>query len=598
MKKLSVLLLAAITSVCATGCSFEDIFNIFKKDDPKEKVKVESVTLPDEEIMLEVGNSYVMKPTVLPANADQRIIFESDDKEGDIVSVGRDGTVYAVGAGDTNVYAKSAVDSTKMAALYVYVTDPVTCYNVTFNSNGGSGSMVNQTTDGSVFVTPACSFTRSGYHFADWGLQRGNQTEHYGIGTTITDIRSDIVLFANWELDTVENHTVTFNANTGSGTMEAMQTTGSTFVVPECGFTKNLYTFKEWALNSASGKTYPIGSSITNISSDITLYAKWQEQNFTVSFNSNGGTGNMPNQTTQGFSYKVPGSMFTAPAGMTFDCWALNSVSGTQYHADSTISTINSDITLFAIWKEKTQEDEIDDDYTGYYDSITDSLTGTNLVTALNTLNNKKRARTMTYAGLKEWGKYTEIDWTGKDNVSGKMFGFYDNALVANYWDNQATWNREHVWPNSLGGGKVEADMYMPRPCSVKINSARGNKYYGTASSSLYDPGQYEAHYRGVAARIIFYCAIADKSLSVIDANSGGSTSMGKLSDLLRWNLQYLPSKSADAHLTLRIEANRNKEMFSREELQHNRNPFVDHPEYACRIWGNTNSTTKQICGM
>lgn len=33
-------------------------------------------------------------------------------------------------------------------------------------------------------------------------------------------------------------------------------------------------------------------------------------------------------------------------------------------------------------------------------------------------------------------------------------------------------------------------------------------------------------------------------------------------------------------------------------EGQHNRNPFIDHPEYACRIWGNTNSKTKQICGM
>ena len=597
MKKLSILLLAAVTSVCATGCSFEDIFNWGNKDKPEDKVKVESVTLPDEEIMLEVGSSYIMRPTLLPEKADQRIVFESDDTEGDIVSVGRDGTVYAVGAGDTNVYAKSVADPTKFAALYVYVTDPATCYNVTFNANGGSGTMAAQTTDGSVFVTPACTFTRAGYHFLEWGLKKGNQTTYYGIGETITDIHSDIVLFANWELDTVENYNVTFNANTGSGTMEPAQTTGSTYIVPECTFTKNLYTFKEWALNSSTGKTYAVGSSITNISGDITLYAKWQEQNFTVSFNSNGGTGSMPNQTTQGFTYKVPGSMFTAPSGMTFDCWALNSASGTQYQPDSTINSINSDITLFAIWKEKTQEDEIDDDYTGYYDSISDSLSGSNLVNALNTLNNQKRVRTMGYAGLKSWGKYTEIDWTGKDNVSGKMFGFYDNALVANYWDDQKTWNREHVWPKSLGGNKVEGDMYMPRPCSVKINSERGNKYYGS-SSSLYDPGKFEAHYRGVAARIIFYCAIADKSLSVIDSNSGGSTSMGKLSDLLRWHLQYLPSKSADAHLTLRIEANRNKEMFSREELQHNRNPFVYHPEYACKIWGNTNSTTKQICGM
>ena len=31
--------------------------------------------------------------------------------------------------------------------------------------------------------------------------------------------------------------------------------------------------------------------------------------------------------------------------------------------------------------------------------------------------------------------------------------------------------------------------------------------------------------------------------------------------------------------------------------MQKNRNPFIDHPEYACRIWGNTNSATQAICG-
>jgi len=238
--------------------------------------------------------------------------------------------------------------------------------------------------------------------------------------------------------------------------------------------------------------------------------------------------------------------------------------------------------------------DYIRDDYGDYYATITDDAEGDTLKNLLNTLNTSMRKRTMGYDGLKTWGQYTEIDWTGKENVEGKMFGFYDNALVSNTWDNQATWNREHVWPNSLGGGKVEKDMHMPRPTSVSINSERGNKYYGS-SGGTYDPGQYEANYRGVAARIIFYCAIADTSLSLIDANSG-SGSMGKLSDLLRWNLEYAPNRHKDAPLTLRIEQNRNHEMFTREGLQGNRNPFIDHPEYACRIWGNTNSATRSAC--
>ena len=59
---------------------------------------------------------------------------------------------------------------------------------------------------------------------------------------------------------------------------------------------------------------------------------------------------------------------------------------------------------------------------------------------------------------------------------------------------------------------------------------------------------------------------------------------MGKLSDLLKWNINYP---------VLDREKTRNE---GAEYLQGNRNPFIDHPEYACKIWGNTNSTTKSIC--
>ena len=73
---------------------------------------------------------------------------------------------------------------------------------------------------------------------------------------------------------------------------------------------------------------------------------------------------------------------------------------------------------------------------------------------------------------------------------------------------------------------------------------------------------------------------------------------MGKLSDLLKWNLQYAPNRSKDAALALRVEQNRNQIIGIETRGQGNRNPFIDHPEYACKIWGSTNSTTKQICGM
>ena len=244
-------------------------------------------------------------------------------------------------------------------------------------------------------------------------------------------------------------------------------------------------------------------------------------------------------------------------------------------------------------------------DVQAYYSSISDSLMGDSLKSALNTLNNKKRTKTIGYDNHRDYFKYTE---RAASTPSNKMVGFYNNDLVNAEWDNQATWNHEHIWPNSRGGGSnnngglsypfIDADIHMVRPAAKSVNSSRGNLMY--AESGAYDPGQYVEEYRGIAARIIFYCAIADTRLSLTEntSESSSKSSMGKLSDLLKWNLEYLPSTDANATLALQVEQNRNNVIYSRSGLQGNRNPFIDHPEYACKIWGNTNSTTKSICGM
>lgn len=236
-----------------------------------------------------------------------------------------------------------------------------------------------------------------------------------------------------------------------------------------------------------------------------------------------------------------------------------------------------------------------------YYSSIDDSLTGNSLLNALNTLNNQKRTKTIGYNSHRSYFQYTERI---SSTPSNKMVGFYNNDLVSATWDNQKTWNHEHIWPNSRGAGDkgslsspyIDADIHMVRPCAVSVNSSRGNKMY--AASGAYDPGQYINEYRGIAARIIFYCAIADTRLSLTDniAEASSKSSMGKLSDLLQWNLQYAPSTDSSASLALQVEQNRNEVIQNRSGLQGNRNPFIDHPEYACKIWGNTNASTQAIC--
>lgn len=224
-----------------------------------------------------------------------------------------------------------------------------------------------------------------------------------------------------------------------------------------------------------------------------------------------------------------------------------------------------------------------------YYSGVTDDMSGNTLKSKLNSINNSHRKKTMGYKQHRYYYQYTE---RLSDTPSGKMYSFYTNTYINSTWDEQATWNHEHVWPKSKGGNTVDPDIHMVRPASVKINSERGNSAY--AASGGYDPGQYVKEYRGVAARILFYCAIANTSLSLPDSLSGA----GKLSDLLKWNLEYLPKNENDtsANIALRVEYHRNETIFSRSDLQGNRNPFIDHPEYACRIWGDTNATTKEIC--
>ena len=220
-----------------------------------------------------------------------------------------------------------------------------------------------------------------------------------------------------------------------------------------------------------------------------------------------------------------------------------------------------------------------------YYSSIASSLTGTSLTNALSTLNNTKLQRRVGYDNMKQNYSYTDYD-PAKGYGSKYLLSFYSGKSAV-YSGNM---NREHTWPASRtveGRDKdpLEDDIHMTRPTLTSENSDRGNSFF--AASGAWDPASFgNESYRGDAARIIMYCTIADTRLKIIDKTSDYSSNhtMGKLSDLLEWNFKYPVAQR---------EKNRNE---GAEGLQGNRNPFIDHPEFAAYIWGNYNSTTKAIC--
>lgn len=155
-------------------------------------------------------------------------------------------------------------------------------------------------------------------------------------------------------------------------------------------------------------------------------------------------------------------------------------------------------------------------------------------------------------------------------NKKGNIILLYTGLSVSATWDGGNTWNREHVWPQSLGWFSTSdagADLHHIRPTNPSENSSRGNKKYGTSKSSGYYEPRDEV--KGDIARIIFYLMVRYK-----EADNYTFKSVAESKELL---LEWNTMDPVDA-----FEMNRNEVAYS---IQGNRNPFIDHPECAELIW-------------
>ena len=101
----------------------------------------------------------------------------------------------------------------------------------------------------------------------------------FNINDTISYL-TDIKTITN-KLTVEGNYTVTFDSNTGTGTMNPQEISYNVATnLTANGYTKNGYTFDNWNTESdGSGTTYTNGQSVTNLE-DITLYAQWRENNY------------------------------------------------------------------------------------------------------------------------------------------------------------------------------------------------------------------------------------------------------------------------------------------------------------------------------
>ena len=175
-------------------------------------------------------------------------------------------------------------------------------------------------------------------------------------------------------------------------------------------------------------------------------------------------------------------------------------------------------------------------------------------------------------------------------------------------------WNREHVWPQSIsnglwgkeGGG---SDLHHIRPSEVKMNSQRGNDKFGEVANGgeVYSKktdgsnSQLGGHHaggvfepldnvKGDAARIVLYLYVHYNKAENVHGSTNGNGQSSYFGTLKFTNVMAGTEEEAIELLLAwnksdpvdDIERTRNEEVF---KIQHNRNPFIDHPEYADKIW-------------
>jgi uncharacterized repeat protein (TIGR02543 family) len=202
-----------------------------------------------------------------------------------------------------------------------------------------------------------------------------------------------------------------------------------------------------------------------------------------------------------------------------------------------------------------------------YYDNA-EGLSGTALVSALRTIVNTG----FVYKSYDD-ARYILDETDADPNNPSNVILIYTGWSVSGVWDAGATWNREHVWPQSLLGydTAMSADLHNLKPADPGTNSSRSNKYFDyITDADSYEPRD---EVKGDVARILLYMTIKWDTLTLVDTVPS-TYEMALLSVLLEWH-ELDPVDD--------FERNRNEVIYS---YQNNRNPFIDYPHFVELIYG------------
>ena len=241
-----------------------------------------------------------------------------------------------------------------------------------------------------------------------------------------------------------------------------------------------------------------------------------------------------------------------------------------------------------------------------YYDDVDLNLTGVSLKEELAIKITNTHTNYLDYTpGVWEASKVTDVN--PEDNTEVVLlYGWEDGSDstvnndrtrgIDDNGGNTTDWNREHSYPKSLGNPNLGetgpgSDAHHLRPCDPSRNSTRSNNLYGngsgtesyTTSSGDWYPGD---EWKGDVARMMMYMYLRydDRCLpSGVGVGDNSGTPDDMIDLFLDWNAEDPVSDFEKTRNTYHEETNNTY-------AQGNRNPFIDNPHLATRIWGGTDA--------
>lgn len=234
---------------------------------------------------------------------------------------------------------------------------------VTFDKDGGEGGTEK------IYVYPHINMSsisvpkKTGYAFMGYYLedkQYYNNSGHFVLGEEL-NIENDMVVKAVWD---TEKYSIEFDANGAQGHMNILEDIeyDKEVSAPECEFIRKGYHFTGWSI-SENNKTdiYKAGDKLKNLAQNsgqiVKLYAQWEENNYKIEYNLNGGTGKIPESISVLYNsdYVIADNTGTKEYYL-FNGWNTRyDGKGENYIVGQNVKQISAQqdetITLYAQWK-------------------------------------------------------------------------------------------------------------------------------------------------------------------------------------------------------------------------------------------------------